>query len=267
MAVIHLMVGFLGVGKTTLAKELEVRLNAVRFTHDDIMVERYGRNPDDFQNKYMIVDEYIRNEAEKYIHQGRDVILDYGFWTAEKRKEYYDWAKNITSKVVFHVVECNLDEAKLRVLLRSNDDENALIIDENMFDMFLKKYEHWGCLDDYPVVFHNASVNKYIGNLVLVNIDRPVGSTHPKFGFEYPVNYGFIPYTISGDGEELDAYVLMIDEPLSEYLGRCIGGVHRVNDNDDKLIIVPEGYDLDDETIEKYIEFQEKWFEHILIRE
>lgn len=59
----------------------------------------------------------------------------------------------------------------------------------------------------------------------------------------------------------------MIDEPLSEYLGRCIGGVHRVNDNDDKLIIVPEGYDLDDETIEKYIEFQEKWFEHILIRE
>ena len=44
---------------------------------------------------------------------------------------------------------------------------------------------------------------KYIGRTVDVVMDRPLGSLHPKYGFEYPVNYGYIPHTISGDGEEL----------------------------------------------------------------
>ena len=30
-----------------------------------------------------------------------------------------------------------------------------------------------------------------------------MGSRHPKHGFIYPVNYGYVPNTISGDGEEL----------------------------------------------------------------
>lgn len=41
-----------------------------------------------------------------------------------------------------------------------------------------------------------------------VTIDRPFGSKHPKHGFIYPINYGYVPNTISGDGEELDCYIL-----------------------------------------------------------
>lgn len=48
----------------------------------------------------------------------------------------------------------------------------------------------------------------YIGKIIGVKIDRELGSKHPKHGFIYPVNYGFIPNTISGDGEEIDCYVL-----------------------------------------------------------
>ncbi len=106
----------------------------------------------------------------------------------------------------------------------------------------------------------------YIGQIVHVVIDRPKGSKHPKYGFEYPVNYGYVPFTKSGDGEELDAYVLMLDDPVDEYIGRCIGVIHRTDDDDDKLIVVPEAYDLDDEEIEKQTEFQEKWFKHVLLR-
>lgn len=106
----------------------------------------------------------------------------------------------------------------------------------------------------------------YIGQTVHVTIDRPKQSKHPKFGFEYPVNYGFIPNTKSGDDEELDVYVLGVDKPLDTYTGRCIGVVHRINDNDDKLIVTPDNLDLTDESIEKQIAFQEKWFKHVLIR-
>jgi inorganic pyrophosphatase len=38
----------------------------------------------------------------------------------------------------------------------------------------------------------------------------------------------------------LDAYVLGVLEPLDEFTGRCIAIIHRINDNDDKLIVVPD---------------------------
>ena len=74
---------------------------------------------------------------------------------------------------------------------------------------------------------------EYLGKIVKVTMDRKMGSAHPKHGFIYPVNYGFIPNTISGDGEELDAYVLGEFKPLDEFEGKVIAIVHRTNDNDD----------------------------------
>jgi inorganic pyrophosphatase len=98
-------------------------------------------------------------------------------------------------------------------------------------------------------------------------MDRPLGTKHPKHGFIYEINYGFIPNTISGDGEELDAYVLAVDEPMDEFTGRCIAIIHRTDEDDDKLIVVPDGLDLGDEYIESDIAFQEKWFKHIIVRD
>jgi len=39
MAEIHLICGFIGFGKTTLAKQLEKDLPAIRFTHDEFMLK------------------------------------------------------------------------------------------------------------------------------------------------------------------------------------------------------------------------------------
>lgn len=107
----------------------------------------------------------------------------------------------------------------------------------------------------------------YLNQNIKVKIDRPLGSKHPKHGFIYPVNYGFVPDTISGDGEELDCYVLGVFEPLNEFTGKCIAIIHRINDNDDKLIIVPEGRNFSNKEIEILTEFQERFFKHEIIRE
>lgn len=155
MATIHLMVGFIGFGKTTIAKKLEKSLPAIRFTHDEIMFERYGRNPDDFRTKYKIVDKEIRSQAEKVIKSGQDVILDYGFWSHKQREEFYLWAKNITDDVVFHIVECDLNTAKKRTLERTKNNENALMIDEDIFETLLNQYEPWSDKDNYPAIRHN----------------------------------------------------------------------------------------------------------------
>lgn len=67
----------------------------------------------------------------------------------------------------------------------------------------------------------------YLNKIIEIKIDRPMGSKHPKHGFIYPINYGYVPNTISGDGEELDAYVLGIYEPLDKFVGKCIAIIHR----------------------------------------
>ena len=105
---------------------------------------------------------------------------------------------------------------------------------------------------------------EYLGKEVLVKMDRPLGSKHPKHGFIYPVNYGFIPNTIGGDGEELDAYVLGKFDPLDTYTGKVIAIIHRTNDNDDKLIVSNKEYT--DDQIRALTEFQERFFESIIIR-
>lgn len=107
---------------------------------------------------------------------------------------------------------------------------------------------------------------EYLGKKVAIKIDRQFGSKHPKHSFIYPVNYGYVPNTVSGDGEELDAYLLGVFTPVEEYTGKCIAIIHRTNDNDDKLVIVPEEKEYSDDAINALTEFQEQYFEHIIIR-
>ena len=268
MATIHLMCGFIGFGKTTIAKQLEKTLPAVRLTHDEFMVQLYGRNMpyEDFHPNYDKVDDLLWNLADKIIGAGTDVIMDYGFWDHKNRDKAYEKAKKISDNVVFHNICCDISVAKSRTMQRSANDQNELYIREDEFDALLQQYEPWSSADKYPVVLYNTTNFQYIGKTVSVKTDRPMGSQHPKHGFEYPVNYGYIPFTISGDGEELDAYILGVDKPVDTFVGKCVAVVHRTNDDDDKLVVVPEDMTISDEEIEEQIAFQEKWFRHVLVR-
>ena len=101
-----------------------------------------------------------------------------------------------------------------------------------------------------------------IGNIVKVIVDRPLGSVHPKHkDIIYHVNYGYIPGTIAADGEEQDAYVLGVDEPITEFIGKVIAIIHRLNDIEDKWIVVPENKSLSKEEIANSVAFQEKFFD------
>lgn len=111
-----------------------------------------------------------------------------------------------------------------------------------------------------------TNAQNFIGKTVTVTMDRQLGSKHPKYGFEYLVNYGFIEDTISGDGEELDAYVLNFDQPADSFTGICAAVIHRTNDNDDKLVVIPEDTEITDQEIRTQTCFQEQWFESIIVR-
>ena len=102
---------------------------------------------------------------------------------------------------------------------------------------------------------------------VHIEIDRMLGSRHPDYGFIYPVNYGYVPGTLSPDGEPLDAYLLGVFEPLYAFIGICIAFIHRFDDEEDKLIIVPRGRTYTDAQIEALTEFQEHFFHFCIVRD
>ena len=111
-----------------------------------------------------------------------------------------------------------------------------------------------------------VNAKDFLGKEVEVVIDRKLGSLHPKHGFIYMVNYGYIPNTISGDSEELDAYVLGVFDPVEKFKGDVIAVIHRLNDNDDKLVVVPKGINYTDDAIQALTEFQERFFKSTIIR-
>jgi inorganic pyrophosphatase len=106
----------------------------------------------------------------------------------------------------------------------------------------------------------------FLNQAVTVVIDRSLHSKHPKHGFVYELNYGYVPDTLAPDGEEIDAYVIGVDQPIKTFTGRCIAVIHRLNDQDDKLIIVPEGTDFTDEQIIEATYFQERFFRSTIYR-
>lgn len=106
---------------------------------------------------------------------------------------------------------------------------------------------------------------EYLGKTVNVVIDRPLGSTHPKHKFYYPINYGYIPNTIAGDGEEIDAYVLGEYEPLETYQGKVIAVIQRTNDNEDKLVVAKDMNSFTSQQVIALTQFQERFFESDII--
>lgn len=157
MATIHLMVGFIGFGKSTIAKKLAADISAVCLSHDDFMVMLYGRNlpEDEFRTKYNIVDEMLWSLATQIIKCGTDVIMDYGFWNKEKRFNAYSKAKKITNNIVFHNVRCSMEIAKKRVLQRTKNDADALNIDENCFNILSQQFVPIDKSEGYTIVNHD----------------------------------------------------------------------------------------------------------------
>ena len=105
-------------------------------------------------------------------------------------------------------------------------------------------------------------VRSYLGKIVDIGIDRPIGYVHKKekYSLTYKINYGFIPGVLGGDDEELDVYLLGVDTPVESYTCRIIGIVHRHNDIEDKLVGAPVDKTFSKSEIEDAVRFQEQYY-------
>ena len=106
------------------------------------------------------------------------------------------------------------------------------------------------------------NMTAHFGEFVHVVVDRPVGYQHGNI--TYPINYGYIPGLMGGDGEEQDAYILGVDGPVAEFDGAVIGAVLRRDDCEDKLVVAPVGSTYHQGQIAEAVAFQEQYFDSIV---
>lgn len=103
------------------------------------------------------------------------------------------------------------------------------------------------------------TIEKMLGKTVHVIVDRPIGTQHN--GITYPINYGYIPELLGGDGEAQDAYILGVTEPMDSFDGQVVGAILRKTDCEDKLVVAPAGIRFHQAQIAEAVYFQEQYFD------
>lgn len=206
-------------------------------------------------------------QEEGFYYRPKDTLGDQLLFAAGS---YYDGTGDLQTHFI-HVVRTNSMDwnnyINFRDYLNSNPSiakeyEDLKLSLELQFpsDSGRKKYTK-GKNDFITYTLRKALVKSYLGKTVEIKIDRPIGSVHPKHeDLIYPINYGYIPNVIGGDGEELDVYLLGVNEPVTSYKVKIIGIAHRENNVEDKLIGAPEDMIFYQNEIAEAIDFQEKYY-------
>ena len=127
--------------------------------------------------------------------------------------------------------------------------------------------EEFGYPNQRFVLHADKSVDSVIiGTTVTVTVDKPLGSYHPEYkDMYYPINYGYIEGVMAPDGEEQDAYILGVNEPVKKFTGKIIAIVRRKDDIEEKWVVVPDGVTFSKEEIRRQIHFQEQYFDSEIV--
>lgn len=157
-----------------------------------------------------------------------------------------------------------------KVLMYYDEKSNEYCINKNeIVAVRNNDYEYLEYLDKHPKIKwlgKKSEILDYLGKEVFVKIDRPLGSVHPEHNdLIYKLNYGYLPNTCSSDGEEQDAYIVGVDEPIQEYTGIVKAIIIRRNDIENKLVVCSKDKFFSKEQINKLVQFQEKFFDIIIV--
>jgi predicted kinase len=142
--VAHIVVGFIGSGKTTFARKLEKETGAVRFTKDEWMVRLFGNTPpkDTFEEYDNKMASLATDMALKCLKAGMDVVIDEGFWVREHRDAIRDKVRNVGAIPKVYFLKVPLEVMKTRTLRRSEKPPiDSYVIDEETFNHYWKFFQ------------------------------------------------------------------------------------------------------------------------------
>ncbi|AWT35783.1 hypothetical protein GCM10008956_05010 [Deinococcus arenae] len=142
MTRIHALHGFIGAGKTTLARTLEGQWDALRFTPDEWMTALYGADPpaDEYPALLARVRTLMNAQWTRAVTLGVPVILDEGLWTRASRDELRAQAAALGAPLTLYVLPFDPASARERIAAR-NEQAGAHFVAPATFELFLPRFE------------------------------------------------------------------------------------------------------------------------------
>jgi predicted kinase len=154
-AVVYVMCGFIGAGKTTFARDLEKRTGAVRITKDEWLIRLIGNDPtvEGFEEYDHRICDLSRDVAFDLAAKGIDVILDEGFWEREQRDTIRERINATGAKGVWYYLDAPIETIRERVAGRNNNLTNdSFSISREMLDNYLTYWQPPGEDEEYLLV-------------------------------------------------------------------------------------------------------------------
>lgn len=201
---------------------------------------------------------YYRPKAQSFL--GDQLLFACG--------SYYDGTGNIQTHFIHVVKSDSMDHLNyINFVEYMNDFPAAAKAYERVKERLAESTDDRGVYIQGKAEFIKYALRKalnysFLGKVVNIEIDRPIGYVHRKGEkvLHYPINYGYIPNVIGGDGEELDVYLLGVDKPVERYTVKIIAVIHRREHEEDKLVGAPLGMTFTEKEIAEAVHFQEKFY-------
>jgi predicted kinase len=143
-----LMCGLPGAGKTTYAMEL-VRRGYVRLSIDEAVWERLGGRdagrvlePEAFDRLKEEVRSEQRQQLVELMRAGRDVVVDYSFWSRAARDDYKALVEQHGCR--WELVHLKAGRSLLERRLNARNGEegaNSVTVDDKLFLRYLEQFE------------------------------------------------------------------------------------------------------------------------------
>lgn len=142
------MCGLPGAGKTTYAMKL-VRRGYVRLSIDEVVWQRLGQrdaglvlDAEAFDRLKEEVRRAQRKELVELMLAGRDVVVDYSFWSRAARDDYKTLIESHGCR--WELVHLKSDRTTLRRRLQLRNSEegaNSVTVDEALFSRYVADFE------------------------------------------------------------------------------------------------------------------------------
>lgn len=160
MPTVHFLCGYMGFGKSTIARRLSIQYGAVILNDDEFIRRLFGRKlpEEEFRKAHGKVTKFTWELGERIVSVGTSVIFDRGFWSKESRRDAVARASVFCDSILFHQIECDMETAKQRVLSRTENNEEALAITEATFDLFAERYEPISPDENLNVIYYKNTL-------------------------------------------------------------------------------------------------------------
>ena len=143
---VFLLHGYLGVGKTTLARRLEAEHAAIRFTHDEWMRALYGNDPPEahFAEYAGRVSRLIESTWTRCLELRLNVVLDFGFWSRSERDRTRALVARLGGECRLYRLTCRDEIARQRIEGRNEDLDASLFIAPATYSALKARFEPLG---------------------------------------------------------------------------------------------------------------------------